>query len=150
MIIVTKNNRVNTFIIIGIILIMSLSLIIWNYNPSDIISPSEKNASEDLGGREVTVWPHQFNYLNPDDNAQDQAVALVNELQEVKEWRLWLIENDNPNIESRPIVEFDHMWDDIYVIHAFEWVKDGGNNAHAATLNWFKVDLVTKTITAEF
>lgn len=88
---------------------------------------------------------------------KEEAVELVRQRPEVKEW-LKLFNNLPPE-ERRPVIEFDHMEGDDYVVHAYEVVryiepteyeKQNNISGHTATLNWFTVDSETGKISPQF
>ncbi len=77
---------------------------------------------------------------------RDLAIQLVKNRPEIKSW-LKILEkakDKGSEIESRPIIEFDRMAGDKYVVHVYEFVKDSGDTGHSATLGWYHVDLATK------
>lgn len=96
---------------------------------------------------------HQTKNTSIEPNNEEIAVSLVKELPEVQKWLNLFSEtkNEPSNIgpPGTPIIEFDHMKDQLYVVHVYELVNDL-KSSHTATFNWYDVNLETKEIKAEF
>jgi len=77
---------------------------------------------------------------------ESAAVNLVMNLPEVKEF----FKNARASKRSKPTVELDRKEGNAYVVHVFEVVSDGPDEAHTATMNWYNVDIKTGKIKKEF
>ncbi|MCI2048296.1 MAG: hypothetical protein LKJ76_01075 [Lachnospiraceae bacterium] len=68
----------------------------------------------------------------------DDAVALV---------KMYL----DDNAEYVPsVIEVDSETDEVYTVHAYDVVDDGGGDSHTATYNWYDVYKETGTVEPEF
>ncbi|RDI41672.1 hypothetical protein [Falsibacillus pallidus] len=66
-----------------------------------------------------------------------------NEAEEIVRQRL------GNEIKQSTIVEYDHMEKDQYVVHVYDWIKDG-QTTHTATYGWYKVNPATGEFTSLF
>lgn len=81
-----------------------------------------------------------FKFLNTKITMQ-KAIELVRNQKDVQNWLLLFTGPDH----GRPVLAFDHMDANKYVIHVYEDLPD-----HVATLNWFEVDSETGAVTRTF
>jgi hypothetical protein len=74
---------------------------------------------------------------------EEEAVNLVENLPKVKEWLALFTGpgSTSPTTGGKPVIGFDHMEGDIYVIHVYESLP-----THTATFNWYYVDFQTGEI----
>lgn len=83
---------------------------------------------------------------NPSSQSENEALSLVANLQEVKEFKKRI---EDIGI-AKPIVAIDGYPDSenpYYLVHVFEEVPDSADTFHTATFNWYRVDPKTWTVT---
>lgn len=109
-----------------------------------------------IGGaifHQVSIIPKSENFftienLKGEKNISEQeAINLVINLPEVKEWLALFMGSDNtsPTTGGKPVIELSDKSDEEYIIHVYEKLSD-----HTATFNWYVVNLKTGKIEPEF
>lgn len=79
--------------------------------------------------------------------SQEDAINLVKQQKEVKDW-LTLFNGPggtSPKTYGTAHFAFDHMDNNLYIIHAYEDMPD-----HTSSFNWYKVNKKTGEVTKEF
>ena len=88
-----------------------------------------------------------FRFIEPEIISEGEAIDLVKNLPEVKEWLALFTgaSNTSPTTDGSPMVVVDSKLDQGYSIHVYEQLSD-----HTATFNWYRVDSETGEITSMF
>lgn len=106
-----------------------------------VLETSAKNGTE-LFGTILSTFKFLDNQVS-----QQKAIELVRNQKDVQVW-LALFSGPgqtSPKTGGRPVIAFDHMDGNRYIIHVFEDLPD-----HTATFNWFEVDSETGAVTRTF
>lgn len=121
--------------------LLIIFLLILSFVLGKISAPNDDDMLAPINEQEV-------NYLKIEENNEGVAVSVVRELPEVKKW-LSLFTNNKSALGGTPIIEVDHMKDQLYVVHVYELINDL-RSSHTATLNWYEVNAETKKAKPQF
>lgn len=83
---------------------------------------------------------------------RETAVQLVESRPEVAEWRRFFTGPDgkSPHTGGRPCIEVCGKQSNGWLVHVYEEVRDNPRaEGRTATLNWYRVDVPSRTVTAE-
>ena len=94
-----------------------------------------------------TTSPSNENPISTKIISEKDAIKLVKNLPEVKNWLSLFSQPDGSNMKTggKPFIDLDHQDDNTYFIHAYELTTN-----HLATFNWYDVDKKTGNIKSEF
>ena len=133
-----KKKKTALLIILGFFLLMGY---FYSQNKSNDIQKNEEN----INSASVV----EDNHL--DEKGEEIAISIIRDLPEVKKWINSFTEPDgtSPKTGGFPVTRVDRVEGSVYVIQVFERVPDI-MSTHAATFNWYEVNLETKEVKAEF
>lgn len=128
--------------------------------------PAEAEVSEDRRQMTLTLAPPASEYVvivarrpkegesapdgsRPPSSASDllteeQAVEKVREVAEVKEWLAAMQRAGKP-----PHIVVDREEEGSFIVQVYEIVEDGPDQAHTATMGWYRVNRRTGKVTSE-
>lgn len=88
-----------------------------------------------------------FRFIEPEIISEEEAINLVKNLPEVKEWLSLFTGpgNTSPTTGGKPMIVVDNKSEQGYSIHVYEQLTD-----HAATFNWYSVNSKTGEIILTF
>lgn len=114
--------------------IISFLLLLWFFlltgcSFNNILEKNKENSSQSTDQENMTI-------------SENDAIVLISELTEVKEWLD--IFKKNKITESEPIIEVNSINEESYVIHAYESFPD-----YHATFWWYSINYTNGKITNE-
>ena len=89
-------------------------------------------------------------YTGPEFESEKDRKIRENNKMSAEEAVQAVINQENFDDYPQLIVEHDHDEDDRYVIHVYEIVREGTEDAHTATWGWYYVDPYSGDITSMF